>query len=244
MGFLSPSDKHIWNRQYRSCGGHHNSTILGCACGGTALLRRISWSCFLLASGLLFPIVDIDHACEARAAINVTVARGKRGYPPSPTPFSPLERCVHPPLPPVSGLIDSVTPPFLRRDNIGNNEWRDSTAWWGLGTTTGRSNNQTIGGRQDTDPARDNGSDLATRRGARSTDVFKEGTAGHPGDSLAEHGIGSYRFRNTEKPPDQRVRGAARAAPEVDGEIPIIQWQDRLGARSSLVASVEVHFAS
>ena len=54
-------------------------------------------------------------------------------------------------------------------------------AWRGRRTTTGRGGSGIIGGKRDTDPARDNGDCLDTSRRARLTDRCEVGAAGHPG---------------------------------------------------------------
>ena len=73
-----------------------------------------------------------------------------------------------------------------------------------------------IGGRRDTDPSCGNGGGLATSRGDCPTDLFERGEAGQPGDCCAGQGVGSYRFRSNEKPPDPRGGGAVRVAVEAN----------------------------
>ena len=92
--------------QYRCCGSHHSSGIVGRRSGGTTLLRRFTPSCSFLTFSY-FSLRHFGRACGEHVTVNVTGARGGGRLP---TPPPPLLTFLHPwkavftPTPPPSPL--------------------------------------------------------------------------------------------------------------------------------------------
>ena len=84
--------------QYRCCGSHHSSGIVGRRSGGTTLLRRFTPSCSFLTFSY-FSLRHFGRACGEHVTVNVTGARGGGRLPPPSLPSFTLGRlCSPPPL--------------------------------------------------------------------------------------------------------------------------------------------------